>query len=164
MCNVPQQDNTKDCGIFVCLYCNFVLNDCALDFDQNDIRCGEWRKKIVLSILSIDNDDNDDSDPVIASHLTWTKVTEKHVKMPDFNLSKICNENLVIMSAMIIAMAKTNAITRGSNKTNGRMLWKGIQEIQARVSVYFLKKNAGRMILSLSTQVKSPKNMAVFTA
>ncbi len=94
MCNVPQQDNTKDCGIFVCLFCNSILNDCALDFDQNDIRCGEWHNKIVQSILSIDNNDGDDSNPVIASHLTWTKETEKHVKMPDFNLSKICNENL----------------------------------------------------------------------
>ncbi len=93
MCNVPQQDNTKDCGIFVCLYCDFSLNDCALDFDQNDIRCREWRKKIVLSILSIDNNDDNDSDPVIASQLTWTKETEKHVKMPDFNLSKIWDEN-----------------------------------------------------------------------
>ncbi len=93
MCDVPQQDNTKDCGIFVCLYCDFILNDCALDFDQNDIRCGEWHKKIVLSILSINNDDDDNSDPVIASHLTWTKETEKHVKMQGFNLSKICDEN-----------------------------------------------------------------------
>jgi hypothetical protein len=65
-----------------------------LIFDQNDIRYGEWRKKIVLSILSIDNNDDDDSDPVIASHLTWTKETKKHVKMPDFNLSKIYDGNL----------------------------------------------------------------------
>jgi hypothetical protein len=93
MCNVPQQDNTKDCGIFVCLYCNFILNDCALDFNQNNIRCGVWNKKIVLSILSINKNDNNDSNPVIASHLTWTKETEKYVKMPDFNVSKICDEN-----------------------------------------------------------------------
>ncbi len=24
-CNVPQQENTEDCGIFVCLYCEFIL-------------------------------------------------------------------------------------------------------------------------------------------
>ena len=53
-CNVPQQENTEDCGIFVCLYCKFILNDCALDFTQDDIRNGEWCKKMVLSILSID--------------------------------------------------------------------------------------------------------------
>jgi Ulp1 family protease len=34
MCNVSQQDNTKDCGIFVCLYCDFnkLLNKLSLLF------------------------------------------------------------------------------------------------------------------------------------
>ncbi len=36
MCNVPQQDttNTTDCGVFLCMYCNFILNDCKLDFNH----------------------------------------------------------------------------------------------------------------------------------
>lgn len=101
-CNVPQQENTEDCGIFVCLYCEFILNDCSLDFTQDDIRNGEWRKKMVLSILSIDNDDNDVYDPVvcietpspeIASHLTWARGTKNHVRIDNFELSKICHEN-----------------------------------------------------------------------
>jgi hypothetical protein len=31
--NIPQQDttNTTDGGIFVCMYCDFILNDCKLD-------------------------------------------------------------------------------------------------------------------------------------
>ncbi len=35
MCNVPQQDttNTTDCDVIVCMYCNFILNDCKLDFN-----------------------------------------------------------------------------------------------------------------------------------
>jgi Ulp1 family protease len=39
MCNVTQQDttNTTDCGVFVCMYCNFILNDCKLDFNQHNI-------------------------------------------------------------------------------------------------------------------------------
>jgi Ulp1 family protease len=39
MCNVPQQDtaNTTDCGVFVCMFCDFILNDCKLDFKQDDI-------------------------------------------------------------------------------------------------------------------------------
>ncbi len=71
---------------------------------------------------------------------------------------------VIIMSAMIIVMAKTNAITRGSNEINGRMSWKGIQEIKRKDLVYFLKEDAGRMISSLSTRVESPRNMAVITA
>jgi Ulp1 family protease len=37
MYNVPQQDtkNTTDCGVFLCMYCNLVLNDCKLDFNQH---------------------------------------------------------------------------------------------------------------------------------
>ena len=71
---------------------------------------------------------------------------------------------LVIMSAMILAMVETNALTRGSNENNGRMSRKGIQGIQRRDLDYFLKKDARRMISSLSTQVESPRNMAVITA
>jgi Ulp1 family protease len=39
MCNIPQQDttNTTDCGVFVCMYCDFILNDCKLDFNQDNI-------------------------------------------------------------------------------------------------------------------------------
>ncbi len=39
MCNVPQQDitNTTDCGVFICMYCDFILNDCKLDFKQDNI-------------------------------------------------------------------------------------------------------------------------------
>jgi hypothetical protein len=58
---------------------------------------------MVLSILSINNDDDNVSNPVecfkgprpeIASHLTWTRGTKQHVRIPVFELSKICNENL----------------------------------------------------------------------
>jgi Ulp1 family protease len=39
MCNVSQQDTTNntDCGVFVFMYCNFILNDCKLDFNQHNI-------------------------------------------------------------------------------------------------------------------------------
>jgi histone-lysine N-methyltransferase SETD2 len=97
MCNVPQQDNTTDCGIFVCLYCDFILNDCALKFNQGDIKNGEWRKKIVLSILSITDNVEDISDHPIECierpPLTWTKGMAAYVKMTESNLSKICDEN-----------------------------------------------------------------------
>ena len=42
-CKVPQQDktNTTDCGVFVCIYCDFILNECKLDFSQKDITIGK---------------------------------------------------------------------------------------------------------------------------
>ena len=65
LCDAPQQDNTEDCGIFVCLYCELILHDLDLTFTQDQIKKGNWRKKMILSILSIKddirNDDNDEN-------------------------------------------------------------------------------------------------------
>jgi Ulp1 family protease len=54
MCNVPQQDttNTTDCGVFACMYCDLILNDCKLDFNQHNITNNHWRDRI-LSILLV---------------------------------------------------------------------------------------------------------------
>ncbi len=55
MCNVPQQDTTNNtnCGVFVCIYCNFNLNDCKLHFKQDNITNSDWRDRMTLSILSV---------------------------------------------------------------------------------------------------------------
>ncbi len=55
MHKVPQQDmaNTTDCGVFVCMYCDFILNDCQLDFSQNNITNGNWIDRMILSILPV---------------------------------------------------------------------------------------------------------------
>ncbi len=44
MCKVPQQDktNTTDCRVFVCMYCNFIVNECKLIFIQKDITNNNW--------------------------------------------------------------------------------------------------------------------------
>ncbi len=54
-CNVLQQDTTKttDCGVFVCMYCNFILNDCKLDFNQDNITNCHWKDRMILSILLV---------------------------------------------------------------------------------------------------------------
>ncbi len=55
MCNVHQQDttNTAECGVFVCMYCKFILNDWKLHFKQEDITNSDWRDRMILSILSV---------------------------------------------------------------------------------------------------------------
>ncbi len=53
MRNVPQQDttNTTNCGVFVCMYCNSILNDCKLDFKQNNITYSDlWRYSYTKSL------------------------------------------------------------------------------------------------------------------
>jgi Ulp1 family protease len=78
MCKVPQQDTTSktDCGVFVCMYCNFILNDCNLDFNQEDITNSHWRDRMILSILAVKpkNDketDNDDKVTLSAIKMKW---------------------------------------------------------------------------------------------
>jgi hypothetical protein len=78
ICGVPQQDttNTTDCGVFVCMCCNFILNDCKLDFKQDNITNSDWRDRMILSILSIKptNDkekNNDDKVTLSAINMKW---------------------------------------------------------------------------------------------
>jgi Ulp1 family protease len=40
-CQAPQQNNTKDCGIFVCLYCELILHDLDLTFTHDQIKEGK---------------------------------------------------------------------------------------------------------------------------
>jgi Ulp1 family protease len=79
MCNVPQQDttNTTDCGVFVCMYCDLILNDCKLEFNQEDITNSHWRDKMILSILSVkpNNDkkkNNNDKVTLSAIKMKWS--------------------------------------------------------------------------------------------
>ncbi len=55
MYNVPQKDTTNntDCGVIVYMYCNFILNDCKLDFNQDNITNSHRRDRMILSILLV---------------------------------------------------------------------------------------------------------------
>jgi len=45
---VPQQQNSVDCGVFVCAFCFFIIHDMPMWFSQDDIRF--FRRHIALSI------------------------------------------------------------------------------------------------------------------
>ena len=45
----PQQDNCDDCGVFTCIYANYVSADLPLGFTAADMPL--FRKRITLDIL-----------------------------------------------------------------------------------------------------------------
>lgn len=47
--DVPKQQNTYDCGVFTCMFADFISRDIPLLFSQSHIN--ECRKRIALSIL-----------------------------------------------------------------------------------------------------------------
>ncbi len=84
ICNIPQQGttNTTDCGAFVCMYYNFILNDCKLDFKQDNITNSDWRDRMTLSILlvkSINDKEkyNDEEDTLSAINMKWNNKQKK---------------------------------------------------------------------------------------
>jgi hypothetical protein len=104
MCNVPQQDttNTTDCGVFVCMYCNFILNDCNLDFNQDYITNSHWRDGMILSILPVKpkNDyekNNDDKFTLSAIKMKWNNKQKNIARAPtgatNLIMKKDCEAN-----------------------------------------------------------------------
>jgi hypothetical protein len=61
-CSAPQQENRIDCGVFVCMYIDFILDGCKLDFTQKDKDSGGWQRKMMLSILPVERDDKDEDE------------------------------------------------------------------------------------------------------
>jgi hypothetical protein len=59
--DIPQQENVSDCGVFICMFCDYILNGCKLNFKQDDIMEGSWRQKMILSILTTCGDNDNDT-------------------------------------------------------------------------------------------------------
>jgi hypothetical protein len=100
MCNVPQQDatNSTDCGVFVCMYCNFILNDCKLDFNQDDITNSDWRDRMILSILSVKpsnnkEKNNDDEVTLSAVMMKWNNKQKNIARASAWSMNLIMNKD-----------------------------------------------------------------------
>jgi hypothetical protein len=117
--DIPQQENVSDCGVFVCMFCDYILNGCELNFKQDDIMEGSWRQKMILSILTTCGDDSNDTtkegmeyesdndmeviiQPTekakgkcneIIEELIWTEVTMRIAKKNQYGANKQCKEN-----------------------------------------------------------------------
>ena len=59
--DIPQQENVANCGVFVCMFCDYILNGCKLNLKQDDIMEGNWRLKMIFSILTLCNDESNNT-------------------------------------------------------------------------------------------------------
>ncbi len=100
MCDVPQQDttNTTDGGVFVCMYCDFILNDCKLIFKQDNITNSDWRDRMILSILSVkptNDKEKNNNDKVIFSaiNMKWNNKQKNIARASTWSTNLMMNKN-----------------------------------------------------------------------
>ncbi len=100
MCNVPQHDttNTTDCGVFVCMYCNFIRKDCKLDFKQDNITNSDWRDRMILSILSVkptnDKENNNDDEVTLSTiNMKWINKQKNIARASAWSTNLIMNKD-----------------------------------------------------------------------
>jgi hypothetical protein len=100
MCIVLQQDttNTTDCGVFVCMYCDFILNDCKLDFSQNDITNSNWRDRMILSLLLVkprNDKENNNNDEVTLSaiKMKWNNKQKNTARASTWSINLITKKD-----------------------------------------------------------------------
>ncbi len=94
--DVPQQENVSDCGLFVCMFCDYILNGCELNFKQNNIMEGSWRQKMILSILTTCGDDYNDTykEGMENESDNEMEVIIQHTKKTKENSNRIIDENI----------------------------------------------------------------------
>jgi hypothetical protein len=100
MSNVPQQyaTHTTDCGVFVCMYCDFILNDCTLDFNQDNLTNSHLRDRMILSILSVKpkNDkekNNDDKVTLSTINMMWNNKQKNIARASTWSTNLIMNKD-----------------------------------------------------------------------
>ncbi len=101
-CPTTRYNKYIDCGVFVCMYCNFILNDCKLDFKQDNITNSYWRDRMILSILSVKptNDtekNNDDKVTLSAIKMKWNhkqkNIAIASARTTNLIMNKDCKAN-----------------------------------------------------------------------
>ncbi len=135
MCNVSQQDatNSTDCGVFVCMYCDFILNDCKLDFKQDNITNSDWRDRMILSILSVKptNDkekNNNDEVTLSAINMKWNNKQKNIARAFAWSTNLIMNKDFeASKDDKMDCNDDCNVRLDCKNKSVKKCLWKKVE-------------------------------------
>ena len=138
-CTAPQQDNTTDCGAFICMFIAFIHDGCDLNFKMNKINVKDWQKRMILSIMSTKNGSNKDDeieDEVICMgskmEMKFTHRAKKIVSKSKWKENTIitndCSSN---MSAMVECDKNCNGGRECTNKRIQKNQWKMVEQREA---------------------------------
>ncbi len=80
------------------MYCNFILNDCNLDFNQDNITNSHWRDRMILSILSVKpkNDkekNNNDEVTLSAIKMKWNNKQKNIARASTWSMNLIMKKD-----------------------------------------------------------------------
>ena len=83
-CSEIQQANTKDCGVFVCMYMDFIHDGCEFNFDPDEFTSEDMRKWItMMSLIQTheknmkEPDDSDGDDCIVIDSMTFSAKAKK---------------------------------------------------------------------------------------
>jgi Ulp1 family protease len=72
--SVPKQENTSDCGAFICMFGYFISQDASLVFSQVDVT--NFRKRMALAIINFANNTEVQADSVEDSSSSSNDIQE----------------------------------------------------------------------------------------
>jgi hypothetical protein len=80
------------------MYCNFIQNDCKLDFKQDNITNSDWRDRMILSILLVKptNDKekyNNDEVTLCTINMKWNNKRKNIARASGWSTNLIMNKD-----------------------------------------------------------------------
>ncbi len=84
MCSEIQQANTKDCGVFVCMYIDFIHDGCQVNFDPDEFTSEDMRKWMTtMSLIQTheknmkEPDDSNGDECIVIDLMTFSARAKK---------------------------------------------------------------------------------------
>jgi hypothetical protein len=114
------------------MYYNFILNDCELDFKQDDITNSDWRDRMIMSILSVKptNDkekNNNDEVTLSVLKMKWNNKQKNIARASAWSMNLILNKDCKAnKDDKMVCNDDCNGRLNCKNKKVKKCLWKKV--------------------------------------